>query len=128
MLKRIIIISTIVSLCLLALILNVTTPSGIGPFGILVVFIFGYLSSLGVVTYFIFNISRLVSYLSTVVVARKPVGALTLKRSCYYSAVVAAAPIMLIGLQSVGAAGVSGVILVIIFVVVGCLYISKRIS
>jgi len=127
MLEKIISITTILSLCLLIVLLNVTTPAAAGPFGILVIFVFAYLSSLGVVTYFLYGISRVISYLSTVFITRRPFVALTFKRSYYYSTIIAAAPILLIGLQSVGAVGIYEFFLVLIFIIIGCLYVSKRV-
>jgi len=127
MLKRIILITTVVSLCLLTVLLNVTTPVVAGPFGILAIFFFAYLSSLGLVTYFFYGVSRVIAYLSTAFMARRPFVVLTFKRSYYYSTIIATAPILLIGLQSVGAVGVYEFILVLIFIVIGCLYISKKV-
>jgi hypothetical protein len=126
MLKRIIQIITIVSLCLLVFLLNVTTPATAGPFGILAILFFAYLSSLGVMTYFLYGMGRIITHLSAVFMVRRPIEALTLKRSYYYSTIIATAPILLIGLQSVGAGGVYEFLLVSIFVVMGCLYVSKR--
>lgn len=51
---------------------------------------------------------------------------LTYKRAYYFSTVIAAAPVMLIGLQSVGSIGIYEILLVALFTVVGCIYISKR--
>ena len=127
MLRIIISITTIVSLCLLIVLLNVTTPATAGPFGILSIFFFAYLLSLGVVTFFIYWISRIVAHLSTGLITKKPIVALTVKTAYYYSSVIAAVPILLIGLQSVGAIGVYEIILVSIFVIIGCLYVSKRV-
>lgn len=127
MLKIIISITTSVSLCLLFILLNVTKPATTGPFGILAIFSFAYLSSFGLMTFFLYGISYVVAHVSEVFVFRKPVRALTLKRSCFFSSVIAAAPIMLIALRSVGVVGFYEYILVILFVVIGCLYISKRI-
>lgn len=127
MLRKIILLITIVSLCLLIVLLNVTTPATAGPFGILIIFVFAYFSLIGLMTNFLYWISRLIAHLSTGIVTRKPFEPLTLKRSYYYSTVVAAAPIMLIGLQSVGAVGFYEFLLVFIFIIIGCLYISKRI-
>jgi hypothetical protein len=127
MLAKLIAIITLVSLCLLALLLNTTAPATAGPFGILAIFIFAYLSSLGVMTYFLYGVSRVVSHLASAFTIQKPFGALSFKRAYYYSTVVAAAPIMLIGLQSVGSIGVYEFILVLLFTVIGCIYITKRI-
>lgn len=127
MLEKIVAASTIVSLCLLALLLNITSPTSIGPFGILVVFIFGYVSSLGVVAYFLYIVSRFIAHISLVFTVKKPIAPMTFKIAYYYSTVLAAAPIMLIGLQSVGAVGFYEVVLVILFTFIGCVYITKRI-
>lgn len=127
MLKIIISSTTVLSLCLLIVLLNITTPATAGPFGILAIFIFTYLSLLGVVAYFLYKTSRLISYLSTLFITRKPFEALTFRRSYYYSTIIAAAPVILIGSQSVGTVSIYEIILVLFFVVIGCLYISKRI-
>ncbi|MGV9001998.1 MAG: hypothetical protein ACOH18_03530 [Candidatus Saccharimonadaceae bacterium] len=58
---------------------------------------------------------------------RKPLAQMQFKRAYYYSTVLAAAPVMLIGLQSVRSIGVYESILVILFEVVACVYVSKRI-
>lgn len=128
MINKIIPLVTLVSAILLVTLINTTTPASAGPLGILGIFIFAYLLSLGVVTYFIYGVSRVVAHLSSAFTVRKPIQALPIKRSYYYATVVAAAPIMLVGLQSVGAIGVYEVALVLLFVVIGCLYITKRIS
>ena len=128
MLEKIIVIMTLVSLCLLAILLNTTAPATAGPFGILAIFIFAYLSSLGMTTYFLYGASRILSHLATAFTVKKPLRAMTFKRAYYYSTVLAAAPIMLIGLQSVGSIGVYEFILVLLFTVIGCVYITKRIN
>ena len=127
MLEKLIAIITIASLCLLSLLLNTTAPATAGPFGILAIFIFAYLSSLGLMTYFLYGASRIVSHLALAFTVKKPVGAVSFRRAYYYSTVLAAAPIMLIGLQSVGSIGVYEFALVLLFTVIGCIYITKRI-
>jgi len=128
MLKVIVSFLTVVSMLLLVILLNVTTPSTSGPFGILAVFLFAYLLLMGVFTYLLVWGSRVVAYLFVTFKARRPIEALSFKRSYYYSSVLAAAPIMLLGLQSVGRVGFYEYFLVLVFVCIGCLYISKRIS
>jgi hypothetical protein len=126
MLKIIISIVTFVSLCLLLLLLNITTPATAGPFGILVIFILAYMSSFGLMAFFLYFMGRILSHLSRVFMTRKPLNTLTFKHSCLFSSVIAAAPIMLIGLRSVGEMGFYEYLLIFIFTVIGCLYISKR--
>ncbi len=128
MLKVIVSTLTAVSLLILVVLLNVTTPSTAGPFGILAVFLFAYLFLMGLLTYLLMLGSSVISYLSITLIARRPFEALSFKRSYYYSSVLAAAPIMVFGLQSVGRVEVYEYFLVLIFVCIGCLYISKRIS
>lgn len=128
MFKKILLLISIASLCLLFVVLNTTIPTSAGPVGVLSVFVFAYMSSLGAVTYFLFGISKVVSYLSVAVVSRKPIEPLSFKRSYYYSTVIAAAPVLLLALQSVGAIGIYESLLVMIFVLIGCLYVSKRVD
>lgn len=127
MLEKIISIITIVSLCLLVLLLNTTAPVTAGPLGILAIFIFAYVSSLGVMTYFLYGMSRIAAHLSLAFTVKKPIVAMPFRRSYYYSTVLAAAPVMLIGLQSVGSVSIYEFALVLIFIVIGCVYITKRI-
>ncbi len=126
MLKKIIIIITILSLCSLVILLNVTTPSLAGPLGILALFIFAYLLSLGLVAYLIYYCSKVISYFSRHLTMRRPILSMDFKRSYYFATVFAAAPIILIGLQSVGSIGLYEFLLVTIFLLLGCIYVSKR--
>ncbi|MEI6237657.1 MAG: hypothetical protein WCP03_03605 [Candidatus Saccharibacteria bacterium] len=126
MLKKSIATITIISLCLLVVLLNSTTPSWPGPLGVLAVFIFAYLSSLGLVAYLIYWSSRLFAYISSHFTSRKPLLALDLKRSYYFATVLAVAPVIFVGLQSVGNVGLYEILLVFIFVILGVFYISKR--
>lgn len=127
MLQRTIATITLASLCLLSLMLVLTTPASAGPFGLLVIFISAYLTSLGLVSFFLYGLSRVISHVARGFAARKPLQPLSFRRSYYYSTVLGAVPVMLIGLQSVGAVGVYEVILVLLFAVIGCIYITKRI-
>jgi hypothetical protein len=126
MLKIVINTITIISLCLLIVLLNVTAPSWAGPLGILAIFILAYCLSLGIVTYLIFWGSMAVSYFSRPFVSRKPINPLEFKKSYYFATVFAAAPIILIGLQSVSSVGFYEALLILIFVVIGCVYVSKK--
>ncbi|MEI6850817.1 MAG: hypothetical protein WCK26_02520 [Candidatus Saccharibacteria bacterium] len=123
-------ISTITSfsLILLVILLNTSTPVNAGPFGILLIFVLAYLFIIGVVTYLIYFLSRVISHLSVIFISRKPYNTLSVKRSYYYSSIVSAAPIMIVALQSVGSVGFYEYFLVTIFVFIGCLYISKKVN
>lgn len=128
MLKVLITVLAFISVLLLAILFNTTTPAGVGPFGVLVVLFLIYLISLSFLTYFIYFTNRLIIKLSVIVATHRPLEPISFKRSYLFSTIIAVAPVMFIGLQSVGAMGVYGLFLILIFVSVGCLYISKKIN
>lgn len=127
MLQRVIALITLVSLCLLILMLVFTTPASAGPFGLLVIFISAYLTALGSISFFLYGINRILTYAVSGFTLKKPIQPFSFRRAYYYSTVLAAAPVMLIGLQSVGSIGVYELLLVILFEVIGCIYVTKRI-
>lgn len=127
MLKIILSSITALSLCLVVVLLNVTTPATAGPFGILSIFFFAYVSSVGLMTFLLYWGGVLANRVSLALVIRKPVQPLTLKIAYYYSTVLGAVPILLVGLQSVGSIGFYELFLVFIFAIIGSLYISKRV-
>lgn len=126
MLPRIIATLSLASLCVLSLMLTFTSPATAGPFGLLTIFITAYLAFVGLISFFLFGMNRLIVMLASGVAARKPLKPMEFKRAYYYSTVLAAAPVMLIGLQSVRSIGGYEVILVVIFEVIACLYVSRR--
>ena len=126
MLQRVIALITIVSLCLLTLMLVTTTPASAGPFGLLLIFITAYLTCLGLISFFLYGISRVIVYASAGFSLRRPLQPMPFRRAYYYSTILAAAPVMIIGLQSVGAVGVYELALIALFEGLGCLYITKR--
>lgn len=126
--KTYVLLVTVICLCLLVAIFNTTTPVTAGPFGILVSFLLAYVVIVVAIAYLLYWASRLLTRLSSTLVSRRPFQPMSLARSYYYASVLAAAPIMLVGLQSVGSVGFYELLLVSVFVVIGCLYISKRIS
>lgn len=126
MLPRLIATISLASLCVLSFMLTFTSPADAGPFGLLVIFISAYLAFVGVISFFLFGMNRFIVMVTAGMTLRKPVTHLTFKRAYYFSTVLAAAPVMLIGLQSVQSISVYEIILVIIFEVVACLYVSRR--
>jgi len=127
MLPRIIATLSLASLCVLSAMLTFTTPAEAGPFGLLVIFISAYLTFIGLISFFLFGITKLIASLSTGMTLRKPIIPMSFRRAYYFSTVLAAAPVMIIGLQSVRAINVYELLLVIAFEVVACLYVSRRI-
>ena len=116
-------IITLVAFVLLSALLQSTTPSTIHPVGILSVFILFYISALGVLTFFMFGLSKL---LVRFVYRNRPVQAMPLQQAYYYASVVALAPVLLVGMHSIGRGTVWDIILVIAFEVIACFYIAKR--
>jgi hypothetical protein len=126
MLGRIVAISMVGAIVLLSVLLQTTAPATIGPLGILFVFILLYVSVLGVLTFLLFGCSRVVSKIISTVTGRTLIQPLPLGRSYYYSSVLALAPVLFIGMQSVGKVSAYDVLLVVLFVVIACIYIAKR--
>lgn len=128
MLQKIIAVMTVFSLCLLIFMVSVTTPATAGPFGLLVIFISAYLACLGLISFFLYGVSRVWAYATAGIALRRRPTVFSFRRAYYFSTVLAAAPVMLIWLQSVGSVGIYEFLLVVIFEVIGCLYVAKRIS
>lgn len=128
MLPRAIATISLASLCVLAMVLTFTSPSTTGPFGLLLLFISAYLSFVGLISFFLFGINRLIVMVSAGMTLRKPIRRMEFRRAYYFSTVLAAAPVMLIGLQSVQSVGIYEFILVIVFEIVACLYVSRRLK
>ena len=126
MLPRIVATVSLASLCVLSLMLTFTAPVQAGPFGLLIVFISAYLTFLGVISFFLFGISHLIAMVFSGAAVRKPLKAMSFRRAYYFGAVLAAAPVMIIGLQSVKSMSVYEFLLVVLFEVVACIYVSRR--
>ncbi len=128
MLPRAIATISLASLCVLAMVMTFTSPSTAGPFGLLLLFISAYLSFVGLISFFLFGINRLIVMVSAGMTLRKPMQRMEFRRAYYFSTVLAAAPVMLIGLQSVQSVGIYEFILVVVFEIVACLYVSRRLK
>lgn len=127
MLERVIATITLISLCLLGTLFAFTTPGSVGPFGLLVIFVAAYLACLGLISFFLFFGSRILGYALALFNRRTPrYQALSFRRAYYFSTILAGVPVMLLGLQSVGGVGIYESLLVLIFAIVGCAYIAKR--
>ena len=120
-------IASVIAAILLVVIFQTTVPAAIGPLGILFVFVLMYMLTLGVLTFLIFGLGNLFQrFITSLLVVKKPFQALSLTRSYYFSSVISLAPVMLIGIHSVGELGFYDVLLVAIFVAISCVYVAKR--
>lgn len=121
MLGKVLALSTLLSVVLISTLLQSTSPSTIHPVGILVIFILLYVLALGVLTFLLRCIFLVVAKLH-----KTSASELTLQQSYYYASVLALAPVMLIGARSIGRTGGYDIILIVIFELIACFYISKR--
>lgn len=126
MMKRSVALGAVIAAVVLIVILQTTTPATIGPLGILVVFVLMYLAIFGGLTFLFYGASRAVAWGGKAVSVKAPVEALSFNRAYYYASVVALAPVIFVGMESVGGVSVYDVILVVMFVVIACVYIAKR--
>jgi hypothetical protein len=128
MLSKLVASSAIVSIILVAILLQVTTPASAGPLGIFALFVLMYVSVLGVLTYLLFWVSQAIARVPLFIKLKRPVQALSFRRAYYFASVTALTPVMIMGMQSVGEVGVYETFLVVFFTVVACVYIAKRTS
>lgn len=127
MLGKVVIVSVVMAFAALALLLTTTEPAAIGPLGILLVFICMYVSVLGVLTFLLYGGSRVLSKVAGSFTVKRPIQPMVFRRAYYFSSVLALAPVMIVGMQSVGGVGVYELLLIGIFELIACIYIAKRI-
>lgn len=105
-----------------AVILNVTSPISAGPLGILALFICLYVLFI-CVSYIVIVVSRrlVVRFFNSKFVAER-----SYRKVYYYSTVVALAPTVYVGMQSMGDVGIFEAVLLVIFELLACFFIHKR--
>lgn len=128
MFAKILITTGLVSAGLLLFIVITTTPVGAGAFGILAVFLLSYIVTLTIFTFLLYVLSAFIGKVSRRRHISNRVLTLTLKKSYYFSTILALGPVIVMGLQSVGGASVYELGLVVLFIVLGCLYVGRRSS
>lgn len=94
--------------------INLTTPTSVGPLGVLVFFTMIYIAIYGVVNLIVAAFMK----------ANGKSG--TQRKNRYYAAMISFGPIMLLLVQSFGSLGVVTVVMTAIFVALGCFVINKR--
>ena len=114
--SRIISCVSIIGLAALILILNLTSPTEIGPFGVLLFFTTLYLTIFGIIT------------LVMQAFYKVALGKTTFRKKDYFSAaVIAFGPIMLLMARSFGAINLWTVSLIFIFVFLAEFLVIKRV-
>jgi hypothetical protein len=108
--------------CTLAifLLLSFTNPSAAGPPGILAFFLLLYL----LVATLAYLVVKVVSYLSASILKKS----VTNRQSIYISFVVALGPVLLIALNTLGNVGLVELSLVCLLVILGCFYVTRRVT
>lgn len=124
---RVVAISTSISVVVLLLLLTLTSPATAGPFGLLLLFVSSYIVFVGIISVIIYALRKVAAVVLGGMPRRVPVKQLSFRRAYHFAVPLAAAPVMLIGLQSVSPIGVREFILVALFEVIACVYVSKRI-
>ena len=122
MLGKVLALSTLCAFVLLSALMQSTTPSSIHPLGILFVFFLVYLLVLGVLTFLLYIGASIVLRVRK----REIQSTALLKRSYVYSSVLSLAPVMIIGISSIGRMGIYEFLLVVIFEAVVCFYVAKH--
>ncbi len=117
---------TLVAAFLLGAVLQVTTPSSIGPVGLLAVFFLLYVIALGLCTGLLVGGSKVLHWLGSRVALKRPVDLIGIRRAYYYSTVLAFGPTIAIALRSIGSLGGYEVVLIGLFLTIGILYVSRR--
>lgn len=125
MLGKVLAVSSLCALVLLSALMQTTTPSSIHPLGILAVFVLIYVLALGVLTFFVFWGSWLVqkAYKRSRVATAT---GLTIRRAYLYGSVLALAPVMIVGMASIGRLDFYQVLLVLLFECAACFYVTRR--
>lgn len=120
MLSKIIALGTLLAIIVLAISLQITTPTGVGPLGILGVLALIYVSVTGLLAYFLFYLGHLMS--------RYRVRSATpsLRQSYYYASAMGLFPIILIALQSIAGLRLYDIVLAIVFEVIALVYMTKK--
>lgn len=115
MLNQLILLISLAAFIVLVAMINLTTPAEVGPLGVLVIFTAIYAVVLGVATAIIFLFRRTMGKKNGM-----------RKKDYCYAAVMAFGPIMLILMQSFGSISFFTVLLVAVFVLLGCFLVNKR--
>jgi hypothetical protein len=126
MLAKILAITGLVSTGLLLVLVTTTTPESAGALGILGVFLLTYSIIVCLLSFCVWVLGRVVDAFGpkTGPLSRKY--AISLRKSYYYSSVIALGPVIVISLQSVGGVSIYELSLVIFFIALGCVYVARR--
>ena len=126
MLGKVLTAISILSGVLLLMLVNFTTPTSVGPIGVLAFFLLLYLICLGLFTGIVFLLVYVASILTKDHVRIRPIRPISVKKSYYFSSVLSLAPILFLAIQSFGGISFLEFSLILIFTILGCIIVSKR--
>ena len=115
MINRLIILISLVASIVLVAMANFTNPTEVGPLGVLVFFTAIYAIVFGLATWIIWLFRKTMN---------KKQG--MRKKDYYYGAIAAFGPIMMLLMQSFGSLSIFTVLLVGMFVFLGCFLVNRR--
>lgn len=124
--KRTIFGISIVLLVVSLLMLQLTTPQMVGPLGVLAFFILVYVCCACVIYLLLSFCIEIVKRGATKGKWLVRLESMSGRKLYYYSSFIALAPVIVLGMRSVGLIRPVDMLLVVVFQLLGCFYISRR--
>ena len=121
-----ILIIGVVTALVLLLLMNFTSPSTAGPWGILAVFLLIYVASVSFIYLVLRNVATFLAKVSRPGLLKLALEGTSSLKLYYYSSILALSPVILLGMQSVGGVRWMDLTLLIVFEILACFYIYKR--
>ena len=114
MFNRLMLFLSIVSVIVILAMINLTTPTSVGPLGVLVFFTMIYVAIYGVINLIVVAFMK----------ANGKKGGE--RKNHYYAAMISFGPIMLLLIQSFGSLSIITIMMTVVCVMLGCFVINKR--
>lgn len=121
MLGKVLALSTLCAAVLLSALMQSTTPSSIHPMGLLAVFFLLYVLALGMLTFFIYALGKILMS-----IRRSSPIKWTVRRAYTFATVIAFIPVMMVGMLSIGRLNVYDMILILTFGGISCFYVARQ--
>lgn len=106
-------------------IVHAVTPMGVGPLGILTFFLCLYIAAASICYLVMVAARRMVMRLVRHDMHRR-LAAVTPLKLYYYASIVGLMPVILLGMQSIGGVTAWDILLLTLFLGLGCFYVHKR--
>lgn len=128
MISKIYLVLSLIALCGIITIVNLFTPTDIGPLGILGFFVLVYIMSVGMVNLFLYGVYRLIYMLKSNIFQSKErkTNNHNILYFLKYSLVISFTPLVLIARQSSGGINLLDIFLLFIIEIIALVYVSKR--